>query len=81
MKLTFTLPQIRDPNYCRPDKVIAVQQVLMSMSNGKAVIASDLEGITEVVSDEKTGSVFNRKNIPSLANTLKKTLINRDLLA
>jgi len=48
--------------------------VLMSMSYGKAVVVSDLEGMTEVVSDEKTGFVFNRGNVHSLADTLKKVL-------
>lgn len=48
--------------------------VLMAMSYAKAVLVSDLPGMTEIVSDGENGSVFRRGDSADLASKLTKIL-------
>lgn len=48
--------------------------VLMAMSYGKAVLVSDLPGMTEIVSDGETGFVFRRGEVHELAAKLDVAL-------
>lgn len=48
--------------------------VLMAMSYGKAVLVSDLPGMTEIVTDGETGFVFHQGDVDELAAKLKQAL-------
>lgn len=48
--------------------------VLMTMSYGKAVLVSDLPGMTEIVSDGDTGLVFRQGDVASLAAKVNDAL-------
>jgi len=53
--------------------------VLMTMSYGKAVIVSDLPGMTEVVTDNETGFVFQEGDKHNLAENIQRVLANEAL--
>ncbi|OEU69189.1 MAG: hypothetical protein BA863_00115 [Desulfovibrio sp. S3730MH75] len=48
--------------------------LLMAMSYGKPVLASDLEGMKEIVRDNQTGFLFETGNIKSLSDRLNDIL-------
>jgi len=50
--------------------------VLMTMSYGKAVLVSDLPGMTEVVTDEEDGFVFKQGSVDALSTRLIEVLDN-----
>jgi len=50
--------------------------VLMAMSYGKAVLVSDLPGMTEIVKDGDTGLVFHQGDVVSLVAKLDEALTN-----
>lgn len=50
--------------------------VLMAMSYGKAVLVSDLPGMTEIVTDGETGYVFRQGDVGELAASLDQALGN-----
>jgi D-inositol-3-phosphate glycosyltransferase len=50
--------------------------LLMAMSYSKAVLVSDLPGMTEIVNDGDTGLVFNQGDVASLAEKLEEALTN-----
>lgn len=54
--------------------------VLMAMSYMRAVLVSDLPGMTEIVGDGETGLVFSQGDKDSLANTIIKALENPEWL-
>ncbi|MGH8426812.1 MAG: glycosyltransferase family 4 protein [Gammaproteobacteria bacterium] len=53
--------------------------ILLSMSYGKAVVASDLPGFTEVLEDGVSGYVFKRENSDSLCEQLCLALADRNV--
>lgn len=50
--------------------------LLMAMSYGRAVVVSDLPGMTEVVTNGETGFVFRSEDEKSLADTLITALVD-----
>lgn len=48
--------------------------VLLAMSYGKAVLVSDLPGMTEIVTDQITGYVFSSGSTAALADALRRLL-------
>ncbi|NML29118.1 glycosyltransferase family 4 protein [Zoogloea dura] len=53
--------------------------LLMAMSYGRAVLVSDLPGMTEVVSDEVSGFVFKAGDSASLTDAMHKALVDDSL--
>lgn len=53
--------------------------VLMAMSYGKAVLVSDLPGMTEIVTDNETGFIFRDGDIEHLAEKICFILANDDI--
>jgi glycosyltransferase involved in cell wall biosynthesis len=64
-----------------PYKMISQSGVLLlSMSYGLPVLTSDLPAFTEIISDNKTGFIFESENSESLADKLIEIYDNRNLL-
>lgn len=55
--------------------------LLMAMSYGKPVVTSDLEGMSEVITDGENGYVFPRGDAEALANKLSEALSNPEELS
>lgn len=55
------------------------QVILEAFACGTTVIASNLDGISEVVEHYKTGLLVNSGNIRGLSNAIRELLNNRDL--
>ncbi|MGE4546022.1 MAG: glycosyltransferase family 4 protein [Pedobacter sp.] len=55
--------------------------VLMAMSYGRAVLASDLPGMKEVITDDDTGFLFKSGDAQALALRLNEVLDQDDLVA
>lgn len=55
--------------------------LLMAMSFGKAVLTSDIPGMTEIVTDNKTGFVFPVDNVQELARRIHVIMGNKQLIA
>jgi glycosyltransferase involved in cell wall biosynthesis len=55
--------------------------VMEAMASGKAVIASNIGGIPDMVDGEKTGLLVSPDNVDELAEALRRLLANRNLIA
>ena len=53
--------------------------VLEAMSNGLAVVATRVGGIPEVVEDNGSGIIVERRNVDELKNALRKLILDRSL--
>ena len=53
--------------------------LLMAMSYGKAVLASDLEGMREIVQDNESGFLFQCGNVKSLTDSLVRILADKKM--
>jgi len=53
--------------------------LLMAMSYGTAVLASDLEPMREIITDNETGFLFPNNNADELADRIIKILADYDL--
>jgi glycosyltransferase involved in cell wall biosynthesis len=76
------VPDDRVPQYYAAADVVVLPYrriyqsgvILLAMSYGKVVVASDLPGMREVVADGENGYLFSRESKDALAKTLVKAL-------
>jgi len=54
--------------------------ILMAMSYGKPVLASDLDGMTEVIEDQVTGFLFRSEDVRDLADKLVAVLADKQAM-
>ena len=53
--------------------------VVEAMAMGKPVVVSDVDGFCEVVKDNETGYIVQRKNIEEIVAKLKKLILDEEL--
>jgi len=53
--------------------------LLEAMASGKAIVASDIDGINELIFHNENGLLFPQGNIKMLARNTNRLLLNEDL--
>jgi glycosyltransferase involved in cell wall biosynthesis len=63
------------PSRVEPFGIVAIEAGLIK----KAFIGSNVDGLKEIITDGTDGILFEKENVESLAQNLKKLIDNRDL--
>ena len=62
-------------------EMVSPMKPLEAMAMEKAIVVSSVRALTEMVKDNETGLIFEKGNIMSLANVLRKLIKDHDLRA